>query len=86
MNIRLIPCLDHISLDQVVWWKDDVATLGRVSPIFVFAFTCHTNLFCIYLFFLLTQSLLAIHNELVSNTNRRMHTVIFTTSFVTYTL
>jgi amino acid permease len=60
-----------VSIDQIVWWNPDPMSLARYSPIFVFAFTCHPNLF-------------SIHNELKSNTNKRMSIIIFITIVITY--
>jgi amino acid permease len=62
----------RIAIDQIMWWKSDVFALLRLSPIFVFAFACHPNLF-------------SIHNELQSNTNKRMTGVILITSIISYT-
>ncbi|KAJ3098712.1 hypothetical protein HDU97_003771 [Phlyctochytrium planicorne] len=53
---------DRIAWDEIEWIKVDESFLKTV-PIFVFAFTCHQNIF-------------AVHNELVDNTVERVGSVI----------
>jgi len=47
----------------VVWWRWNPIGLLRVLPVFVFAFTCHQNIFAVY-------------NELKQNTQPRLNQVI----------
>ncbi|KAJ3181045.1 hypothetical protein HDU85_003750 [Gaertneriomyces sp. JEL0708] len=51
-------------LSDLRWFNMDANFFG-VLPIFVFAFTCHQNIF-------------AVHNELIANTPARLKAVIFT--------
>lgn len=44
-----MPTTGHPTFNQIPWWNNDLGALARVSPIVVFAFTCHQNLFCKFL-------------------------------------
>jgi hypothetical protein len=40
-----MPSQGRISMDEILFWNPDLFALLRLSPIFVFAFACHPNLF-----------------------------------------
>ncbi|KAI8821813.1 transmembrane amino acid transporter protein-domain-containing protein [Fimicolochytrium jonesii] len=63
----------HVHWDEIKWFKLDRHFFG-VIPIFVFAFTCHQNIFSVY-------------NELIENEHKRMRKVVVTsvgTAFFVY--
>jgi len=62
--------------NHINWWSNDLSALAHLAPVFVFAFTCHQNIF-------------AIHNELNDNSIKRVASVIggsIGSAFWVYTL
>ncbi|KAI8813760.1 transmembrane amino acid transporter protein-domain-containing protein [Cladochytrium replicatum] len=61
----------HVKFDEIEWIKLDWELLS-VLPIFVFAYTCHQNVFSVY-------------NELIDNTEKRIDNVIRTSVSIAQT-
>lgn len=66
-----MPEKGWIKWDDVFWWNSDLSVTLHVMPIFVFAFTCHQNLF-------------SIHNELSvqSKTKKAVDISVFSSLFI----
>jgi amino acid permease len=75
-----MPELGAVKLAEIVWWRHDLGKLAQLAPIIVCAFTCHPNI--LYVLSSLTFS--AVHNELKSNTNKRMTIISATSVLIAY--
>lgn len=48
---------------EIKWWNGSLSDIARLAPVFVFAFTCHQNIF-------------SIHNEIFDNSLQRVGFVV----------
>ncbi|KAJ3126731.1 hypothetical protein HK098_007187 [Nowakowskiella sp. JEL0407] len=60
-----------LTFGEIEWIKFDLQKFLTVLPIFVFAYTCHQNVFSVY-------------NELIDNSSERIFKVITTSSYVAH--